>query len=100
MAVRSNLIDNLNRLTEDDEGAVAEPAGKVAVASDRTDAQVVQVMQNVERMIPDEVVRLALIGFIEQRDLERVREARHRARPSSLQSMGEFCELATSGCHQ
>ena len=93
VAVCADLIEKVNRLSEDGEAAAAELVASIERARDRgADARAVQAMQEVERTILDKAVELELIDTIGQRELERLREDRHLCAHPSLRPLGEFYE--------
>jgi hypothetical protein len=82
-AVASDLIDKLRRLSGDGEGAATTIVQKIDTARDRND---VKGMQDVEASLLATARDLELLDFVEERELQRLRDDRHLCAQRRLDS--------------
>ncbi len=86
-AVAADLIDKLRRLSEDGEGSATAIVQKIDTARDSND---VKAMQEAEASLLTTARSLELLDFVEERELQRLREDRHLCAHPSLRPFGDF----------
>lgn len=86
-AVAADLIDKLRRLSEDGEGSANAIVLKIDSARDAND---VKAMQEAEASLLTTARSLELLDFVEERELQRLRDDRHLCAHPSLRPFGDF----------
>jgi hypothetical protein len=85
--VAADLIDKLRRLSEDGEGSASAIVQKIDTARGAND---VKAMQEAEASLLTTARDLELIDFVEERELQRLRDDRHLCAHPSLRPFGDF----------